>query len=193
MRLKSSSSHLAIIVLGAVLLAILAFYINSRSFGTLGVNEKFLPTLEQNVKDLTYIHLITGTEVTHLDKQGNNWVVREASNAPANIANIRFFIRALAESTLLEAKTKDPERYSKLGLDDKQALRVQLYTKDNKEPLVDFYLGNLMPKQEATYGRIQGNPESWLISGIIHPVSNPEKWIDPKFTPKNTPTPKKNK
>lgn len=162
-----------------LILAGIVSYSTSISYSS--SEEKFLPALTSQIDNLSHIYIASGKDEVHLDNTNSFWQIRERGNAPAHLIYIRTLLRLLAESTLVNAKTKDPRRYDKLGLDEAHSTRVRLYTTDNEEPIFDIYLGTPLPNQNSTYARIQGNPESWLISGIINPPANPDQWIETQF------------
>ncbi|MEM9684085.1 MAG: DUF4340 domain-containing protein, partial [Pseudomonadota bacterium] len=100
---------------------------------------------------------------------------------------IQELLFALAETRKLEAKTKEPDRYTKLKLEDPTAPKaesrgIQVLDKDGNS-LADLVLGkeNLLLQtigEGGAYLRLADDPQAWLASGNIVASEEFLAWLD---------------
>ena len=67
------------------------------------------------VASVTVLH--DGSTLT-LIRDGDSWLVAEKGNYPANAAKISQIVRAMADLTLVEPKTRRPDLYPRLEVED---------------------------------------------------------------------------
>ena len=133
--------------------------------------------LKEKLNDLTRIELSRGEQKVTLQQDNKEWRIKEKYNYPADIGKVRNLTVSLASSTLKEKKTKQKERYEKLGLDEKSTARVALFT-DSESPISDFYIGNQMSQLDGTYIRREGDDQTWLTSGKFAAEVKAENWLN---------------
>jgi len=78
--------------------------------------------LRENINDIDTLTIeASGAESIVLSSDGERWVVPARDVFPADMATIRGVLIALADATVLEEKTSNPELYEQLGVGDPNA------------------------------------------------------------------------
>ncbi|HET8807912.1 MAG TPA: DUF4340 domain-containing protein [Methylophaga sp.] len=119
---------------------------------------------------------------TLLRGEGEDWVVKEYYNYPADYDLVKRMLIDIANAKILEAKTDDPELHSVLGLDtDGEALEIKMFNDD--EEIAGIVLGKTRdvtirtgPRQ--TYVRRSGEDQAWLAEGYLQISPLMLNWID---------------
>ena len=79
---------------------------------------KVFPDLMSKINDVEEIVISAKSGTATISRDGDTWGVKEKSGYPANMGKVRELLIGLGELEILEAKTKNPELYEKLGLQD---------------------------------------------------------------------------
>ena len=140
-----------------------------------------LPQLHGHINDVSTITLTgaDGKVIATLKRGGDGWTVAEKGNYPADLAKIREFLIKLDQTTLLEQKTSNPQRYADLGVDDvkgKDAKGVLVELAGLPQPakvIVGNYNG---AGGGGTFVRMEGDAQSWLAKGNIAVDKNTAEW-----------------
>jgi hypothetical protein len=169
----------------AVALAVVA--IGSRpSFESSDVaGERLFPGLVNDLNRLKTVTLRHKDGTFTIDRVGNGWVLRERDNYPVDAEKVDELVVKIARMTKLEAKTRLPERYERLDLQepdakDSRAKEVTLLDGEGKviARLVvgkrKFTLGS---KEGGTYVRIPGEAQTWLAVGELNPGDKVRDWL----------------
>ena len=119
---------------------------------------KLFPELEKQVNDVHTILIERAAGSITLQRAVGGWGVTEKKGYPVDMESVRKSLIALAQMTTVEAKTSDPERYSKLGVEDITAagaasMQVTLKDAGGKE-VAKLILGK---EQEGKGGMPSGN------------------------------------
>ncbi len=145
------------------------------------------PELTATINDVSELRVATQRGAMTLHRQEDAWRVREKHDYPADLGKIRETLIGLAELTILEPKTRKPELYEKLGLQDVEAegsLSTGMTLKDAAgNTLGDVIIGHDRPAQgndgqKELFIRKPGNPETWLVLGKLPIEKNPGEWLD---------------
>lgn len=179
-----------LILLGVTLavVAATALLLNSRSEAVSAPKEnaKLFPALDARVNDVARIEVQREGSSTTLEKSGDRWVLAEKGGYPADLEPIKKLVLGLADMSTIEAKTGDPARYAKLGVDDpaqagSTASRVTL--KDaGGATLADVILGKPQEGKGLggsgqTYVRKPSEAQSWLAKGRVEVKEKPVDWL----------------
>ncbi len=156
-----------------------------------GTGEKTFPDLLGRVNDVARL-LVDGPEGTiTLTRGEDGWVMKESEGYAGRAVKVQRAILGLAQLRLVEAKTRKQEKYSKLGLRDRDAKgakskRVRLF--DNKGTLMaDLLTGDgrkTMPGKTAggVYVRRPGDAQAWLASDNASDFgSEKSDWLERKI------------
>ncbi len=84
-------------------------------------NQPVFPDLMANINDVAEISIAAQSGLISVVREGETWRVKEKSHFRANRGKVRVTLLGLAELTSLEAKTKHPDLYEKLGLKEVEA------------------------------------------------------------------------
>ncbi len=136
------------------------------------------------------IEVDQGDSKLTLDRQGQGWVVREHNLFPASAAKVSAFLRSLAEAKLVEAKTRQKDRYALLGLEDPKSAgaksRLMRLTDDKGRVVAELILGNQRSDafgtgKSGTYIRKPGEDQTWLVSTKIDADVGLKNWVESRL------------
>lgn len=176
---------LAAVTVVAVVLAVLA--IGSRpSFESSDVaGERLFPGLVNDLNRLRTVTLRHKDGTFSIDRVGDGWVLRERDNYPVDAEKVNELVVKIARMTKLEAKTRLPERYERLDLQepdakDSRAKEVTLLDGEGKV-IARLIIGKrkftLGSKEGGTYVRIPGEAQTWLAIGELSPGDKVRDWL----------------
>ncbi|MSO93497.1 MAG: DUF4340 domain-containing protein [Rhodospirillales bacterium] len=126
-----------------------------------------------------------------IKREGAGWVVAEMDNYPAITERVRKTVVGLAELKLLEAKTKRPDRFPRLQVEDVATEKAQsrvLRLKDASggviaEAVVGKFKLNLGGAgRQGVYIRKAGDNQSWLAEGTVEVNIDPHEWAVREIT-----------
>ena len=188
MKLKTIST---LAVIAAVLIIVAVFMAEQQKPGAPPTNQPVFPELKTVINDVTELSVATQSGTITLHRQEDIWRVKEKYNYPADLGTVRETLIGLAELTILEPKTRKPELYEKLGLQDVDAegsLSTGITLKDATDNTVAAaVIGNDRPVQgksgyKELFLRKVGDPQTWLAQGRLTVEKNPDKWLDKELT-----------
>jgi hypothetical protein len=176
---------LGLITLLAVLLAVLTA--RQESDGIAGSGERLFPKLLAQVNDVARIQGAGQGGPVTLVRTDLGWQVQEKGGYAAATAEVRALLLGLAQLKRLEPKTRNPERYAALGLEEvttKDARSVQLVLQDSGgQSLASVLLGNRRPAKGASdaseiFVRLPEDPQAWLVEGRLPSNQSAKDWLD---------------
>ncbi|MGH8109685.1 MAG: DUF4340 domain-containing protein [Arenimonas sp.] len=142
--------------------------------------KRLLPEFSSRQKQLQAIHLLVAENkvAVKLSRSGSAWWVLER-NWPADPKKIADLLDSLAKARLEEAKTKRPERYQYLGLEDlsdpdAQGVELQLQYPDRRQSIL---FGKLDLMNQKSYARLANDPQSWRLDRAVALSKNPDDWL----------------
>ncbi len=150
---------------------------------------KLAPSLTANAK-IGSIVLGTGPSALTLVQIGGKWGIKERAGYLAEIAPVRDLLTKIAQAQLVEAKTRNPERYALLELEDpagKDAKSKALRVLDEKgTPLADLVLGKRKwdafgSGKGGTYVRSGKDAQTWLANADLEIATEIRRWIKPEI------------
>ncbi len=148
------------------------------------------PGLMSKINEVSELVVNVQSETMTIVRDGESWNVKEKDNYPANMGKIREVLIGLGELKILEAKTKKPELYEKLGLENVEAegsISTGVTLKDSAgTTLAEVIIGKQRPfkgnpSQDEVYVRKVGDPETWLAIGKLSIEKNLSEWLDKDF------------
>jgi hypothetical protein len=183
---------LSILIVVTVLSAAAATVVTIRSEGTtapLTKPEVVFPGLTQHLNDVVRVEIVRAGEKTTLKREGQGenapWLLAEAADYPGKIDRIREALIGLAQIETTEPKTRLPDHYAKLEVEDPtkpdaKSARVTLYDAANKK-LADLIVGKAKMSggsQDALYIRRPDEARAWLARGKVYIPENRYGWVD---------------
>lgn len=171
---------LAVAAAAAILAAIWAAQDRAPDSGAAG-GGPLVPGLEAGVNDVTEVDIGTGAAdaLVTLERGEDGWTVAQKSGYPADIGKLRQLLLALAEATVLEQKTSDPESYAQLGVGDEiedDATGGWIGIAGLAEP-VRLVIGEKARGGSSTYARRGGEDTALLVSGNLDIDKQPIEWL----------------
>jgi len=180
---------LAIAAIVTSLLALTSWALNDTwSKGTLAGTRLF-PSLANDAGKVAAIEIKQGATTVTLQKTGNGWSIKERGGYPAEADKVRALMLPLAQADLVEAKTRKPERYALLEVEDpasKDAKSRSVRALDAKgSPIAEVIVGKRRSDafgagRGATYVRRPGDVQSWMASGEIDAPMLMCDWMKPQ-------------
>jgi hypothetical protein len=122
--------------------------------------------------------------------EAERWVVAEKDGYAADIGKIHEALLGLAQLKLVEAKTRKPELYARLELEDPagaEAKSVLARIKDEKGlSLGEIIVGKHRPDRlgsgnDGTYLRRPNDPQTWLAQGSADLSGETAEWLEKKI------------
>ena len=178
--------YLAFVTAISVLFAIVSFVAHNQWSPGTAVGAKLFPALGTDAGKVATIEVRRGPSVVVLERQGNAWGLKERAGYPAESEKIKALVVKLVEAELVEAKTRNPEKYQLLELEDAAV-------KDSKSRLVRLLDANGGVVAEAvvgkkrweafgagkggTYVRKPGDAQTWLANVEVDPSAAVKDWV----------------
>ena len=180
MNTKTLIGLVIVLIVGAGL-----YYISS-SKTSINTSERIgspiLPGLLESVNNISQITITqAGNEtVATLKASGEGWTIEERNDFPADISKIRAVALALAQASIIEEKTSNPELYHKLGVEDlnlaeAQGMQVRLDYGDQSQTLIVGKPGPQINKNR--YVRLADSETSWLVDKKIDVKHDAAYWL----------------
>jgi hypothetical protein len=164
----------------AVALALWAGSTRGPTGETAGIGQPLIQGLTAAINDVTRLRVVEAGDkpAVTLVRDQDGWHVAERSDYPADVARVRETLIKLAEATLIEAKTANPERHAALGVEDvakpdAKGLRVEI---DGKLP-AKIVVGTFSTQGNGTFVRRNDEAQSWLAKGNLVVDRNVSNWL----------------
>ena len=178
-----------ILVLAAVtvVVALAAIFSKQDSSAIPGQGEPLFPELMAQINDARQVSGISSDGSFTIKRRDDGWVVEEKSNYAADADKVHRLLLGTAQLTRIEPKTRKPEFYAQLGVEDvdadgSESLKFTLKNAGG-DALANFILGTRRPATgnpnlSEYFVRVPGNPQTWLVEGKLPDDKNPINWID---------------
>jgi hypothetical protein len=116
------------------------------------------------------------------------WTIAERSHYPADPGKVRQALVGLADLKLVEAKTRKPELYPRLEVEDvaEGAKSALVEVKDaGGQTIAQLIVGKrridrLGAGNDGIYVRRPGEAQAWLAQGSLDLTGEPKDWLDKK-------------
>ena len=171
-----------------VLVIVAAVFLGQERHNTFPQSGELLfPKLMDKINDINEIVIESNTDKTTLARHESGWGVKEKEGYPADLEKVKRTLIGMAELRIREPKTKNPELYEKLGLQDQDAdestsTLMTLKSEDSAEP-TSLVIGQQRPDKSAPslseiFVRKPEDPQSWLVVGKLPLESILTEWLD---------------
>jgi hypothetical protein len=180
----------SLILLASATAALVAIAIVVLASGDRGVSraapgQSAFPALAARLGDVASVTVSRDGTTMTLIRDGDNWLVAEKGNYPANAAKISQIVRAVADLTLVEPKTQNPDLYPRLEVEDPGNGKSTLVAVKDKSggDLAQAIVGKrrydrLGAGNDGVYLRKAGEAQSWLARGTLDPSGDAASWLD---------------
>jgi hypothetical protein len=156
-----------------------------RTAKSVAQGQRALPDLATRLDSLAWMRLAQGPKKTDFTAIGGRWVLIEKGNYPANAGKVRRLLLGLADLTLIEPKTRRPELWSRLDLDDPSNGRSTLVRLQGRtgSTVAELIVGKtrrdrLGSGSDGVYVRKPGDDQAWLARGSLDLSTDPNGWLD---------------
>ncbi|MFL6599791.1 MAG: DUF4340 domain-containing protein [Steroidobacteraceae bacterium] len=177
-----TARRVTILLIAAVLVIVLAVWLSSKrqvERGTLA-GDPVVTGLEKGaLNSITEVRLAKGDGTrTTLKKGASDWTVGEREY-PADSGKVRKLLLDLAALNVVEEKTRTPENYPLLGVEDTSSAkatgtRVDVVTAAKTYSLI---VGKSSGAKSG-YVRVVNAPQSFLAAPLITLDADPKRWLD---------------
>jgi Domain of unknown function (DUF4340) len=168
-----------------VAIAIVALVSGDRGVSRAAPGQPAFPALAAKLGDVASVTLSRNGTTMTLIRDGDSWLVAEKGNYPANAVKISQIVRAMADLTLVEPKTQNPELYPRLEVEDPGNGKSALVAVKDKSggDLAQAIVGKrsydrLGAGNDGVYLRKPGEAQTWLARGTLDPSGDPASWLD---------------
>jgi hypothetical protein len=167
----------ATLIVGAILLAVPKQTGNDRDSGSANL----IPGLESMVNDVNWLRISAAGDRTVVTLQRNEevWTVQEASGYRANWEVLKDLLSGLAQASVVESKTANPQYYDRLGVEDigaQEAVGVMIrFSESSGLPAV--IVGNDARGRSGQYVRLAKSAESALIDTRLVVPAERTSWL----------------
>lgn len=178
--------YLAIAAALSVLFAVVSFASNNQWSTGKASGAKLFPTLVSDASQIGTVEVRQGDNAVILERAGGSWSLKNRGNYPADASKVRNLLVGLAEADLVESKTRRPDRYAALELEDpadksaKSRIVRLLGAKGNV--MGEVVIGKkrldlLGTGKSGTYVRRPGDPQTWLASAELDASAAAKDWL----------------
>ncbi len=144
----------------------------------------FFPGLMEQLNDVARVTLESGDDLTTLVRDGDAWAIENKDGFAASPGEVRRTLLQIASLSRVEAKTRSPERYGRIGVADPGAAEgagTRVSGSDAAgEPVFALIVGNARdgaPRPQH-YLREVGAEQAWLAEGALEVPADPVRWLD---------------
>jgi hypothetical protein len=149
--------------------------------------EYLFPGLESKINDVAKIEVVKGEDHVTIEHKDDRWQIAEKDDYPADLSKIKEVVMKIAAFTTVEAKTKKPDNFGKLNVEDPtgenaKSVEVTLKDKAGKE-LASVIVGRMESGgfttvgQDKTYVRKAKDNQVWLVNGGLVVNETPSNWV----------------
>jgi hypothetical protein len=143
------------------------------------------PSLQSEAGKVHRIEISQGSTTLVLEGAGDQWRLQNRDSYPATPEKIRALLASLSEAVLAEPKTRNPQRYALLELEDpadKNANSRLVRLLDDKGAVIGEAIvgkkrsGGGGLGKGGTYVRKPGDPQTWLATADINGGTGLRDW-----------------
>lgn len=145
------------------------------------------PGLAAHASEIDRLTITQGGRELVIARDGGRWLLENRDNYPADTTRVRSNIVGLTELHRIEPKTRNPELYARLEVEDPdgegaKSRHVAVTGKDD-ETLATLIVGKQNPRvlgagRNGVYVRLDDDEQSWLAGGDITISADVGDWVD---------------
>lgn len=152
--------------------------------------QRLFPALRERVNDVVEVAVVTSGGRFEVRRTGTGeaatWGASDKGGYPVDFQKVRGLVVGIANLEILEAKTADPGRLPRLGLQDPStpgASSKRVTLRDGKgDVLADVILGGEpgagRVSGRSQYARRSNESQSWEVAGRLMVDERLESWLD---------------
>lgn len=176
----------ATVVVGAA--AVAAYSTNNRIARPKATGTPLVANLSAKGSQITRIEVRQGDTAVSLARGPEGWYLADRDGFPAKSEPVRALLVRLAEADLVEPKTRVPDRFGLLELEEPTAKgaksRLVRLLGEKGNPIAEVIVGKKRfdafgASRSGTYVRRPGDEQTWLASADIDASANVRDWVVP--------------
>jgi hypothetical protein len=149
--------------------------------------QPMFPGLTPKLKDAARVEIVYQNKITAIVLKDGRWGLADRAGYPVQDSKMHQMLTELTELRLTEARTADPDKYARLGVEDPtkadatgSLLRV---IDTDVKPIVELIAGHGRQRtqgkvEEELYVRRPTEAQSWLAEGALHADHDPAQWFN---------------
>src|ERR1700719_2416579 len=152
-----------------VAIAIVVLATGDRGVSRAAPGQPAFPALAAKLGEVASVTVSRNGTTMTLIRDGDSWLVAEKGNYPANAAKLSQIVRAMADLSLVEPKTQNPDLYPRLDVEDPEHGKSALVAVKDKSggDLAQAIVGKrrydrLGAGDDGVYLRTTGGGQTWL-------------------------------
>ncbi|MFT6497401.1 MAG: DUF4340 domain-containing protein [Alphaproteobacteria bacterium] len=174
-----------LIIISGVTSSISSRWVKDDVYGAL-----YFADLSKKLDDVSEIKIRQSGKSTILKKEDNSWLLTENDNFEANIKKVKDNLLAIANMTKVEAKTKRPDLFNRLRLEDPDSPESKSYLLElldsNNYSIFSVVIGKTRPNvlakgRNGVYIRDVGDNQTWLVHSDLKISDGLADWIDTRL------------
>jgi len=172
-----------VLLLGLTVAAVVLVALLGRDGGSEGPETgPLVPGLSGAVNELEALDIIApgGNAAVSLRRDESRWRLPQKDGYEADFAQVQELLRSLARANTVDARTRNPDWYPRLGVsdvdsDDATGRRLDFPGRE----LPSVIIGQTDPTDGGSYARRAGEEQSWLLDEIIEVPVDAVDWLEP--------------
>ncbi len=179
---------LPILIIVTLLFVVAAWFsVNQRAAETVVEKAPLFPELAGEIQDVVRVELKTAEYSAILVAKDGQWVLENRGGYPALFNRIKPLVLSLSKLEVHEAKTANPELFSRLGIEDitvDKAKSKQINLLDAKgNSLASLIVGKERINRsdgsiDSLYVRKSEEAQSYLVKGELMFSADPSDWLE---------------
>jgi hypothetical protein len=150
--------------------------------GPAGPSGALLEGFDERVNDVVAVVVSTPLERFTVRRTGQGWVMDERDGYPVAFETVKQTLLGLAEMSVLERKTDNPELYDRIGVEDpevegSESIQFTLLG-ETGSALAAVVVGDAGPSRGTRYVRRAGEEVSWLVRLDLVPERRASFWLE---------------
>jgi hypothetical protein len=185
---KRTLTMLVALTAVVVIAGALAWQRREDAVAATGEAAQVFPGLAAEVNDVSRVVVHSADGEVVLARDGEAWSVESKGGYPAAVEPIRKALIGLVELRTVEAKTADPARWSKLGVEDvadEGSTSKEIEVSAGGRTVAALVVGKPRAGSGALdelYVRKPGENQTWLVAGELVLPTAPSGWLDRTIT-----------
>ena len=179
--MKRSFITLAILTMAALIVVILVA-LKDKSLEKSVADTLLIPTIADQINDVDRVEIVKAgnTTVATLVRAGEVWQLEQMGGYRADWSKLQALLAALAQATVIEPKTDNPDYYSRLGVEDVSAadagsVLVRISIGDRT---MGILIGKRSQGRQGQYVRLQDVAGSVLVDREFDIPGQALDWAD---------------
>ena len=177
-----SRKHFSWLLVATLLVGVVVFLLP----GPTGKESEFdvqplFPGLAGQVNDIDLVRVIGPGEETiaTLQRKDDAWVVDEFGGYPADWAELKTVLAALAQARVVEQKTANPDYFDRLGVEDisSEDSTATLLRLGADDAAMSVLIGDSAEGRDGQYVRLEGGDRALLIDQPLNLPTAGKDWL----------------